>query len=89
MNQRAARVCRAVFTLSREADFGLSSARWNLWPIGRYGSFKYNNQDHSILMGLLVADNICDDAAHDLWNVNVDYGSYQEGGRSAAQTPVP
>jgi protoporphyrinogen oxidase len=50
----------------------------NLWPIGRYGSFKYNNQDHSILMGLLVADNICDDAAHDLWSVNADYDSYQE-----------
>ena len=25
----------------------------NLYPIGRYGSFKYNNQDHSILMGIL------------------------------------
>jgi protoporphyrinogen oxidase len=50
----------------------------NLWPIGRYGSFKYNNQDHSILMGLMVADNICGDGAHDLWNVNTDYEAYQE-----------
>ena len=25
----------------------------NLSVIGRYGSFKYNNQDHSILMGIL------------------------------------
>ena len=50
----------------------------NLWPIGRYGSFKYNNQDHSILMGLLVADNICNGAAHNLWDVNTDYDSYQE-----------
>lgn len=50
----------------------------NLWPIGRYGSFKYNNQDHSILMGLLVADNICNGAAHDLWSVNSDYDNYQE-----------
>jgi len=50
----------------------------NLWPIGRYGSFKYNNQDHSILMGLLVAENICQGQSHDLWQVNTDYDSYQE-----------
>jgi hypothetical protein len=29
-------------------------------------------------MGLLVAENICDGAAHDLWAVNTDYESYQE-----------
>jgi len=46
--------------------------------IGRYGSFKYNNQDHSILMGLLAAENIAENAGHDLWNVNTDYGVYQE-----------
>jgi protoporphyrinogen oxidase len=56
----------------------------NLWPIGRYGSFKYNNQDHSILMGLLVADNICNGAQHNLWSVNTDYDSYQEEGRASA-----
>lgn len=50
----------------------------NLWPIGRYGAFKYNNQDHSILMGLLVAENIADGKSHDLWAVNTDYDSYQE-----------
>jgi protoporphyrinogen oxidase len=50
----------------------------NLWPIGRYGSFKYNNQDHSILMGLLVAENIGMGATHDLWSVNTDYEAYQE-----------
>jgi len=50
----------------------------NLWPIGRYGAFKYNNQDHSILMGLLAAENIADGARHDLWAVNTDYDSYHE-----------
>lgn len=45
--------------------------------IGRYGSFKYNNQDHSILMGLLAAENIIGDAKHDLWQINTDY-DYQE-----------
>lgn len=49
----------------------------NLWPIGRYGSFKYNNQDHSILMGLLASEAILGQADHDLWNVNVD-DEYQE-----------
>ncbi len=46
-------------------------------PIGRYGSFKYNNQDHSILMGLLAAENIVMNAKHDLWQINTDY-EYQE-----------
>ena len=46
--------------------------------IGRYGSFKYNNQDHSILMGILASENIISDAGHDLWEVNTDYESYQE-----------
>ncbi|MCC7086033.1 MAG: FAD-dependent oxidoreductase [Pirellulales bacterium] len=49
-----------------------------LMPIGRYGSFKYNNQDHSILMGLLAAENLLQERSHDLWRVNTDYDSYQE-----------
>jgi protoporphyrinogen oxidase len=50
----------------------------NLSVIGRYGSFKYNNQDHSILMGLLAADNIINDQKHNLWEINTDYETYQE-----------
>lgn len=50
----------------------------NLSVIGRYGAFKYNNQDHSILMGLLAAENISQGAGHDLWAVNTDTESYQE-----------
>lgn len=45
----------------------------NLQLIGRYGSFKYNNQDHSILMGFLAANNIVFNQNNDLWSVNVDY----------------
>lgn len=50
-----------------------------LQAIGRYGSFKYNNQDHSLLMGILAAENIIGSTpyAHDLWAVNTDF-SYQE-----------
>jgi protoporphyrinogen oxidase len=50
----------------------------NLQVIGRYGAFKYNNQDHSILMGMLAAENILKGTAHDLWAVNSDYENYQE-----------
>ncbi|MCS7062742.1 MAG: FAD-dependent oxidoreductase, partial [Methylacidiphilales bacterium] len=54
----------------------LSSIR-NLHVIGRYGAFKYNNQDHSILMGILAAENIHLGTKHNLWEVNTDY-EYQE-----------
>ncbi|HZZ79599.1 MAG TPA: FAD-dependent oxidoreductase [Gemmataceae bacterium] len=49
----------------------------NLQAIGRYGAFKYNNQDHSILMGVLAAENVLDNRGHDLWAVNTD-SEYQE-----------
>jgi protoporphyrinogen oxidase len=49
-----------------------------LSAIGRYGAFKYNNQDHSILMGMLAAENILEAKEHNLWGVNTDYEAYQE-----------
>lgn len=45
--------------------------------IGRYGAFKYNNQDHSILMGILAASNISQGTNYNLWEINTDY-EYQE-----------
>ncbi|MHA7056575.1 FAD-dependent oxidoreductase [Aquimarina sp. M1] len=51
----------------------------NLIPIGRYGAFKYNNQDHSILMGILSAENIIYNTGIDLWEINTDT-EYQEDG---------
>ncbi len=59
-----------------------------LTVIGRYGAFKYNNQDHSILMGLLAAENIADGSAHDLWKINTDYDVYQEATAITASGPV-
>ncbi|MCC7332666.1 MAG: FAD-dependent oxidoreductase [Flavobacteriales bacterium] len=50
----------------------------NLSVIGRYGAFKYNNQDHSILMGYLAAENIAKGTNHNLWEINTDYEDYQE-----------
>jgi protoporphyrinogen oxidase len=52
----------------------------NLSVIGRNGSFKYNNQDHSILMGILAAENIHKGSKNNLWSVNTDY-EYQESSR--------
>ncbi|MEM8681396.1 MAG: FAD-dependent oxidoreductase, partial [Planctomycetota bacterium] len=49
-----------------------------LTAIGRYGAFKYNNQDHSILMGLLAADNLLTEHQNNLWSINTDYETYQE-----------
>lgn len=61
--------------------------------IGRYGSFKYNNQDHSILMGMLAAENIADAAGHNLWEINTDYEDYQEASvitrTGLVQKPAP
>lgn len=56
--------------------------------IGRFGSFKYNNQDHSILMGLLAAENIADRTHHNLWEVNTDYDNYQERSKITATGEV-
>lgn len=56
----------------------------NLSVIGRYGAFKYNNQDHSILMGLLAAENIAlGKKKNNLWEINTDY-EYQENSRITA-----
>ena len=50
----------------------------NLATAGRAGMFKYNNQDHSIMTGLMAADNILG-ANLDIWAVNID-AEYHESG---------
>lgn len=59
------------------------SAQKGLSVIGRYGAFKYNNQDHSILMGMLAAENISEAKNNNLWKINTDY-EYQESSRITA-----
>lgn len=48
-----------------------------LQVIGRGGAFRYNNQDHSLLMGILAAENIALGTDHDLWSLNTEQ-TYQE-----------
>jgi protoporphyrinogen oxidase len=43
----------------------------NLQLVGRNGMHKYNNQDHSMLTGILAARNILGER-YDLWQVNVE-----------------
>lgn len=43
-----------------------------LYFIGRNGSFKYNNMDHSIHMGLLAAQKIAGQYQGSLWDLNFD-----------------
>ena len=54
----------------------------NIQIIGRYGTFRYNNTDHSIETGLLAAKNILGES-HDLDQVNAD-DEYHEIKRSPA-----
>jgi protoporphyrinogen oxidase len=49
----------------------------NLQTIGRNGLHRYNNQDHSMLTGLLAARNIMGED-HALWNVNTERSYYEE-----------
>ncbi len=35
----------------------------NVYPVGRNGMHKYNNQDHSMLTAMTAVDNILDGAA--------------------------
>jgi protoporphyrinogen oxidase len=49
----------------------------NLQTIGRNGMHRYNNQDNSVLVGLLAAENV-DGAGHDLWDLNTDRSYYEE-----------
>ena len=59
----------------------------NLSLIGRNGQHRYNNQDHSMMTGLLAVRNIAG-ANHDVWNVNVE-PDYHEAARGASGRDAP
>ena len=44
----------------------------NLWTIGRNGMHRYNNQDHSMMTGILAARNILGLGSEDPWMVGQD-----------------
>jgi protoporphyrinogen oxidase len=58
----------------------------NLQLIGRNGTHKYNNQDHSMVMAMLAVRNLFGEQ-HDLWAVNAD-DEYQEEVTENHEQPV-
>jgi protoporphyrinogen oxidase len=50
----------------------------NVYPVGRNGMHKYNNQDHSMMTALLSVENLLNDAGHDVWAVNVEEDYHEE-----------
>lgn len=70
-----------VYYKGYEQDLSLVQQKFqklkNVHLIGRAGSYKYNNQDHSNLMGLQAAKKILGDHQIDLWQINSD-DDYQE-----------
>ena len=49
----------------------------NVFPVGRNGMHKYNNQDHSMFTAMLSVENILG-AHHDVWTVNVEQDYHEE-----------
>jgi protoporphyrinogen oxidase len=53
----------------------------NLYPIGRNGMHRYNNQDHSMLTANVAVDAITRKVSKaEIWNVNVDESYHEEAG---------
>ena len=58
----------------------------NVYPVGRNGMHRYNNQDHSMFTAMLSVENIFG-ADHDVWSVNVEEEYHEE--KTAAAPPHP
>jgi protoporphyrinogen oxidase len=50
----------------------------NVYPVGRNGMHRYNNQDHSMFTAMLTAENIARGTRHDVWTVNVEEEYHEE-----------
>jgi protoporphyrinogen oxidase len=52
----------------------------NLYPIGRNGMHKYNNQDHSMLTAMAAVEHICGHSTNkeDIWNINTEQEYHEE-----------
>jgi hypothetical protein len=49
----------------------------NVYPVGRNGMHRYNNQDHSMYTAMLTVENILG-ASNDIWSVNVEADYHEE-----------
>jgi len=68
-----------------EIEKWLSSEHKNIYPIGRNGMHRYNNQDHSMMTAVLSVRNIILGEKNNIWKVNVEEDYHEEisSGRSA------
>jgi protoporphyrinogen oxidase len=52
----------------------------NLYPVGRNGMHRYNNQDHSMLTGLRAVESMLNGASKaSVWEVNAEQDYHEEG----------
>jgi hypothetical protein len=57
----------------------------NVYPVGRNGMHKYNNQDHAMMTAILCAENVlAGERVRDVWRVNQD-AEYHEAGDAAGR----
>jgi len=61
----------------------------NVYPVGRNGMHRYNNQDHSMMTALLTAENIRTGTTHDVWAVNVEEEYHETGGDNTTTRTTP
>ena len=61
----------------------------NVWPVGRNGMHRYNNQDHSMFTAMLAVENIVLGAGHDIWSVNVESEYHEELDEASSPAPSP
>jgi protoporphyrinogen oxidase len=79
-----ARVPKAYPVYNSTYRMGLTTVRNflkvvpNLQIVGRNGQHHYNNQDHSMLAGMLAARNVLG-GKFDIWNLNTDQSFHEEG----------
>jgi protoporphyrinogen oxidase len=58
----------------------------NVFPVGRNGMHRYNNQDHSMYTAMLTVENLLG-ASHDVWSVNVEEEYHEINERSGDAVP--
>ena len=63
----------------------LSNEHKNIYPIGRNGMHRYNNQDHSMMTAVLSIRNIILGEKNNIWKINLEEDYHEEfsSGRSA------
>ncbi|MGD9642443.1 MAG: FAD-dependent oxidoreductase [Elusimicrobiales bacterium] len=72
-----------VYDLGYKANLGAVKDYFkrfrNLQLIGRAGSFRYNNQDHALEMGILAARNVLEGASYSIDDVGAEQEYFEKG----------